>query len=117
MRLFYVYDNVMHSPVIFTEAPNAAAAVRLLLPQVIKNKPLRDLELRETSFSLDDYTLVDWNTYKFPENQAEALSPLKLSEAQKEMLAKREEDERNYLAAMERAETVDKRIAKLNKED
>lgn len=96
MKIYIVYDNILERPVAAYIADNKASAVRGCLHDVMQKMPLRDVELRECEVILDNYELVPWTTYKFPETKAEALSPLELSEKQIEMLNRAEDTRKQY---------------------
>lgn len=102
-KLYAVYDKVSGSFVHFLQSTSYGLACRTVLSSL--RFPLRDTALYclgEYSFNLDDIESVDndfdscfssanfypapklvpWESYKFPEDVAEALAPLNLSQSE-----------------------------------
>lgn len=72
-------------------ANNGAEAVRILLNQTMQELPLKDVDLYE--FELTNERLVEWDAYRYPANQAEALKPLKLTAEDVYELTKKKSEE------------------------
>lgn len=104
MYLYAVYDKIQDLHVDFFISQNNKTAVRQKLPDIVKSSPLVDYELHKIcdlkGMKFD--SVVDWNEYHFPEDKAEALSPLQLSEKQKEMLRQKKIDDENYNNELEK---------------
>lgn len=91
MKCYGVYDKVLQRTTDVFLAENNGDFLRRYLNSIIQNRPLRDLEYYVLS-ELDSYehSYESWNDYSFPESKAEALSPLELSEKQKEILSRQD---------------------------
>lgn len=98
MKVYALYDKVGEC---YLEdlilAKTDRDAVRKCLMNVIKNFNLNDIDLvivgefdigGHTDFDLQgvEKKVINWNLYKFPENKAEALAPLEMSEEFKKTL-------------------------------
>lgn len=93
LKLFVIYDKISKSYELAGVAPNHQMFIRENVPYLVKLRPLSDLQLYEagTFFTEDgkflnylkeNYILVDWSDYNFPETRAEALAPLNLQSSQ-----------------------------------
>lgn len=91
MNCYGVYDKVLHRTTDVFLAENNGDFLRRYLNSIIQNRPLRDLEYYVLSrLDKDQHSYESWNDYSFPESKAEALSPLELSEKQKEILSRQD---------------------------
>lgn len=84
MQVFALYDLVGGTTLSVNTSRNSATYIRENVPFLIKNYPLKDLELYRIGH-VDMSTMeitsipkekVSWSDYKYPENKSEALAPL-----------------------------------------
>lgn len=84
-KLYALFDTVSNSPNNFQRFNNDSSACRFYM-RTLYAKP-DDFEIRcygeidsdgHIEF-YDNYTVAPWDSYKLPDNEAEALSPFKLS--------------------------------------
>lgn len=90
LTLYGAYDNLARNFITFTVTPkNDGLAVRNVLSTL--RVPLKDTQLvtlgdfdSDVGFHSFKSSIrsIDWSVYKFPENVADALSPLGLSESE-----------------------------------
>lgn len=85
-NIYAFYDKTAGSMKVLTTAPNDGLAIRENTPYLQRICPLGDIEIRKIGTineetcrveTFEDYKIVDWNSYKFPE------SPLKNEKEEK----------------------------------
>lgn len=82
MKIYSVFDKVAEKSFALFASPNNGLAIRENARAIVRVMPLGDCELRCIG-EIDDYTcrilpydsfeVVDWDSYKFPENPIKPL--------------------------------------------
>lgn len=97
--IFVLKDNATGLFELVGTALTSAQKIRELVPILVRSRPLTDLQLYDIgSFNLETSeiffhspTLIDWQSYHYPESRAEALGPLGLDEFEQERINKEKE--------------------------
>lgn len=78
--IYIPYDRVAKRPLtnLSFMANTDEEAIRTLLPTILSQYPIRDIDIRKYSIQLDENTInvVPWDVYSFPETKADNLAPL-----------------------------------------